>query len=279
VTSSTDGVIARSKARLAGLWEQDRAAFGLWSSTRDAAVAELMAAGPFDYVCVDLQHGHATYSDLPGLLQAMRAADRAPLARVPWNDPASIMRALDVGACGVIVPMVNSAVEAAAAAAACRYPPHGARSWGPMWASVRDDGAPAPLEQDAAVLCLVMVETRAAVDALDEIVRVPGVDGVYIGPNDLALGCGFDRATYRDSPAVDELIEGIVTTCREAGVVAGLHCSDPEMAAHWAGRGVRLLTAGQDLALLGGAVAGQWAALDAATGAGRGGDATARPGY
>ncbi|WP_214407638.1 HpcH/HpaI aldolase family protein [Pseudonocardia lacus] len=266
MTGSTDGVIARSKAHLVRLWEQDRAAFGVWSSTRDAAVAELMAASPFDYVCVDLQHGHATYADLPGMLQAMRAAGRAPLARVPWNDPASIMRALDVGTCGVIVPMVDSAVEAAAAAAACRYPPHGSRSWGPMWASVRDDGAPGPREQDAAVLCLVMVETRAAVDALDEIVRVPGVDGVYIGPNDLALGCGFDRATYRDSPAVDALIEGIVTTCREAGVVVGLHCSDAEMAAHWAGRGVRLLTVGQDLALLHGAVARQWAALDQATG-------------
>jgi 4-hydroxy-2-oxoheptanedioate aldolase len=238
-----------------------------------------MAAGPFDYVCVDLQHGHATYSDLPGLLQAMRAADRAPLARVPWNDPASIMRALDVGACGVIVPMVNSAVEAAAAAAACRYPPHGARSWGPMWASVRDDGAPAPLEQDAAVLCLVMVETRAAVDALDEIVRVPGVDGVYIGPNDLALGCGFDRATYRDSPAVEALIEGVITTCREAGVVAGLHCSDAEMAAHWAGRGARLLTVGQDLALLNGALAQRWAAVDAPTSAEPSASPTARPAY
>jgi 4-hydroxy-2-oxoheptanedioate aldolase len=266
VSSSTDSLIARSTARLRQLWEQDRAAFGMWSSARDATVAELVAASAFDYVCVDLQHGQAGYAELPGMLQAMRAAGRAPLARVVWNDPPAIMRALDVGACGVVVPMVNSAAEAAAAAAACRFPPNGSRSWGPMWAAIRADGAPHPEDQDAAVLCFVMVETQAAVDALEEIVRAPGVDGVYIGPNDLALGCGLGRATYRDSPAVDELLQRVVDTCREAGIVAGLHCSDVDMAAHWAGRGARLLNAGQDIGLLAGALERQWAALGSATG-------------
>jgi 4-hydroxy-2-oxoheptanedioate aldolase len=166
----------------------------------------------------------------------------------------------------VIVPMVSSAAEAAAAAAACRFPPNGSRSWGPMWANVRPDGAPHPEEQDASVLCFVMVETQAAVDALDEIVRAPGVDGVYIGPNDLALGCGLGRATYRDSPAVDELLQRVVDTCRDAGIVAGLHCSDVDMAAHWAGRGARLLNAAQDIGLLAGALRQQWAALESATG-------------
>jgi 4-hydroxy-2-oxoheptanedioate aldolase len=263
---ANDAVIPRSSARLRELWSRDLPAFGLWSSARDTAVAELVAGGPYDYVCVDLQHGAATYSELPGMLQAMRAAGRAPLARVPWNEPAGIMRALDTGAAGVIVPMVNSAAEAAEAAAACRFPPAGARSWGPMWAPVRPDGAPLPEEQNAATICLVMVETPAGVAAIEEIVRVDGVDGVYIGPNDLALGCGHGRATYRDSPAVDELIQRLVTTCRDAGVVAGLHCSDVDMAAHWADRGVRVLTVGQDLGLLRAAVNRQWAALDAAAG-------------
>ena len=134
-----------------------------------------------------------------------------------------------------------------------------------MWAAVRADGAPGPEEQDAAVLCFVMVETQAAVDSLDEIVRTPGVDGVYIGPNDLALGCGLGRATYRDSPAVDELLQHVVDTCRTAGIIAGLHCSDVEMAAHWAGRGARLLNAGQDIGLLAGALRAQWAAVESAT--------------
>jgi 4-hydroxy-2-oxoheptanedioate aldolase len=259
-------VIPRSSARLRELWSRDQPAFGLWSSTRDTVVAELVAGAPHDYVCVDLQHGSATFAELPGMLQAMRAAGRAPLVRVPWNEPSGIMRALDTGAIGVIVPMVNNAAEAAAAASACRFPPNGARSWGPMWAPVRTDGAPAAADQDAATICLVMVETPAGVEAIEEIARTPGVDGVYIGPNDLALGCGHGRATYRDSPAVDELIQHLVTTCRDAGVVAGLHCSDVDMAAHWAGRGVRVLTCGQDLALLRTAVTGQWKAVEEARG-------------
>lgn len=263
---ATDGVVARSSARLRDLWSADRPAFGLWSVLADAPVAELLAASPFDYVVVDLQHGLATFSELPGLLQGMRAAGYSPLVRVPWNEPAAVMRAVDTGAAGVIVPMVDSADDAARAAAACRFPPVGTRSWGPMWSDVRADGALPPGEQDAAVLCLVMVETQAGVDAVDEIVRVPGVDGVYVGPNDLALGCGFGRATYRDSAEVDALLQRIVDACRSAGVVPGLHCSDVEMAAHWAGRGVRMLTAAQDTTLLRTAAAGAWAALERAVG-------------
>jgi 4-hydroxy-2-oxoheptanedioate aldolase len=256
-----DGVIARGSGRLRELWRHDLPAFGLWSSLPDPTVAELVASTSFDYVCVDLQHGVTSDTALPVLLQAMRAAGRAPAVRVPWNEPASVMRALDTGASAVLVPMVDSADDARRAASACRFPPTGSRSWGPMWSDVRADGALPPAAQDAATTCLVMVETQAGVDALEEIVRVPGVDGVYIGPNDLALGCGHGRATYRDSSDVDALIQHIVDTCRAAGIVAGLHCSDVEMARHWAGRGARMLTAAQDTALLRAAADAAWSAL------------------
>lgn len=260
------GVVARSSARLRDLWADDRPAFGMWSVLADPVVAELVAASEFDYVCVDLQHGLATFTDLPGMVQAMRAADYAPAVRVPWNDPVSVMRAVDTGASAVLVPMVGSPDEAAAAVSGCRFPPTGTRSWGPMWGDVRADGALPPADQDAGVIALVMVETRAGVDALAEIVRVPGVDGIYIGPNDLALGCGYGRATYRDSPEVDRLIQHIVDTCRAAGVVAGLHCSDAEMATHWAGRGARMLTAGHESTLLRGALSRTWRELGPAAG-------------
>jgi 4-hydroxy-2-oxoheptanedioate aldolase len=250
MTGPNDHVTRRSAGRLRDLWTQDRPAVGVWSSLADTSVAELLAATDFDYLCVDLQHGLATFRELPGMLQAMRAADRAPVVRVPWNDPASVMRAVDTGAAAVIVPMVNSAQDARLAASACRFPPTGSRSWGPMWGDVRADGALPPQDQDDAVLCVVMVETRAGVDAIDEIVAVPGVDAVYIGPHDLALGCGHGRGTYRDSAEVDALIQGVVDACLRAGVVAGLHCSDVEMAVHWAGRGVRMLTAATDTTLL-----------------------------
>lgn len=256
-----DGVIARSAAHLRSLWSQDRAAFGLWAVLSDPTTAELVAGTGFDYVVVDLQHGVATFSELPGMLQAMRAADRAPLVRVPWNDAPGVMRALDSGAAGVIVPMVSSPADAVRAAQACRFPPSGNRSWGPMWGGIRADGALPPAEQDDAALCLVMVETAEGVEALEEIVAVPGVDGVYIGPNDLALSCGYGRSTYRDSTEVDALLQRIVDTCRAAGVVVGLHCSDAQMALDWADRGVRMATAGHEASLLRTAADDLWAAV------------------
>ena len=249
-------------SRLRDRWAADRPALGIWTVLADPACVELVGAAPFDYVCLDLQHGLATFAELPALVTALRSAGRSPVVRIPWNAPAEIMRALDQGACAVVVPMVNSADDARRAVSACRYPPAGARSWGPTWGDVRPDAALPPAEQDAGVLCLVMVETREAVEALDEILAVPGVDGVYIGPNDLALGCGYGRATYRDSPAVDALLTDVVTRCRAAGVVVGLHCSDVGMAAEWAGRGVRMLTVGQDSTLLRTALAGVRADLD-----------------
>jgi 4-hydroxy-2-oxoheptanedioate aldolase len=278
--AASNGVIARSSTHLRDLWSQDLPAFGLWSTLADTIVAELLAASAFDYICVDLQHGAATFADLPPMMQAMRAAGRAPLVRVPWKDAASIMRALDVGASTVVVPMVDTAEDAHRAASACRFPPTGRRSWGPMWGDVRADGALLPAEQDSAVMCLAMVETQAGVDALEEIVRVPGIDGVYIGPNDLALGCGHGRSTYRDSVDVEHLIQHIITTCRAAGVVAGLHCSDAEMAVHWAGRGARLLTVGHDTSLLRAAAAQTWSTLESSVGvaARRGTGENTRPG-
>lgn len=260
---TSDGVVARTSAHLRDLWSRDLPAFGVWSVLPDPSVAELLAASAFDYVCVDLQHGVATFSELPEMLRAMRAAGQAPVVRVPWNEPAAVMRAIDTGAAAVLVPMVNSGAEAALAASACRFPPTGTRSWGPMWGDLRADGALPPGAQDEAAICLVMVETAAGVEALDEIVRTPGVDGVYIGPNDLALGCGFGRATYRDSAEVDALIQRVIDGCRAAGVVAGLHCSDPEMAVHWAGRGARLLTAGQETSLLRAALSDLWTQVSA----------------
>jgi len=250
MTAAQHRVVERSAARLRDRWAQDRPAFGIWSMLADPAVAELVAATEFDYVCVDLQHGLATFSELPSMLQAMRSAGRAPVVRVPWNEPAQITRAVDTGAAAVLVPMVNSAEDAALAASACRFPPAGTRSWGPMWGDARADGALPPQQQDEVVLCMVMVETQAGVDAIDEIVAVPGVDGVYIGPNDLALGCGLGRSTYRDCEQVGALLQRVVDACRRSGVVAGLHCSDVEMALHWAGRGVGMLTVATDTTLL-----------------------------
>ncbi|WP_082092273.1 HpcH/HpaI aldolase family protein [Demequina pelophila] len=228
--------------------------FGVWSGLADPAVAELLASSALGFVCVDLQHGLATFSELPAIVQAMRAAGRAPVVRVPWNDAVSIMRALDTGAAAVIVPMVNAVAEAEAAAAAFRFPPEGGRSWGPMWGPIRNEPVPPVEQQNREALCLVMIETADGVANAQEILDLDGVDGVFIGPNDLALDCGYGRATYRDSDEVAELIQGLVDLATARGKVAGLYCSDVEMARDWAGRGATMLSACHDAAVLRGAL-------------------------
>jgi 4-hydroxy-2-oxoheptanedioate aldolase len=241
------------------------------------SVAELIAGLPYDYVIVDLQHGVATFADLPVMAQVMRGAGSAPIVRVPSNDPEQIMRALDCGAAGVIVPLIDSAAEARAAVEPCRFPPAGTRSWGPMWGYVRSDGALPPQEQDAQAICIVMIETAGAVEALDEIVATPGIDGIYIGPNDLALACGYGRQTYRDSPEVTSLIQRIIDECRSAGLAAGLHCSDPAMGREWVARGATMVTIAHDTGLLAEAAT---AALDEARGGvERSGEPTPRKPY
>jgi 4-hydroxy-2-oxoheptanedioate aldolase len=243
--ATSDGL--SDAARLRARWARGETAIGLWSVIADPMVAEVLGASAADVVCVDAQHGYIDAATLPALLQAWRAVGRAPLVRPRWNEPGEIMRVLDAGASGVVVPMVNTGQDALAAARACRYPPLGIRSWGPLW-SVR--GVATPTEQDAAVLCIVMVETADAVAHLPEILDTPGVDGVYIGPNDLALSCGYGRASYRTSPAVHDLIAGVLATCTAHGRPVGLHCSDTEMAQHWRSRGVSWVTAGTDVDVL-----------------------------
>jgi 4-hydroxy-2-oxoheptanedioate aldolase len=243
------GTTARAAAHLRSAIANG-GAYGIWSTIPDMSVAELVAGLPYDYVVVDLQHGVTTFTDLPVLAQSMRSAGNAPLVRVPWKDPAMIMRAIDSGACGVVVPMIASADEARAAVSACRFPPVGVRSWGPMWGYSRSDGALPPAEQDAGVLCILMIETTDAIDQLESILATEGLDGIYIGPNDLALACGFGRGNYRDTPEVAALIQKIVDACRAAGVPAGLHCSDPEMGRDWIARGASMVTIAQDTGLL-----------------------------
>ncbi len=248
-TGHGHGTTARAAARLRAAMSGG-GAYGMWVSIPDLSVAELVGGLPYDYSIVDLQHGVTTFSELPALLQVMRAAGTAPLVRVPWKDPAQIMRALDSGASGVVVPMISTADEAREAVSACRFPPTGMRSWGPMWGYVRSDGALSPAEQDAGVLCIVMIETAEAIEQLDAILATEGIDGVYIGPNDLALACGFGRGTYRDDPEVAALIQKIVDACRVAGVPAGLHCSDPEMGRDWIARGASMVTIAWDVGLI-----------------------------
>lgn len=237
-------------ARVRDAWARDEPVYAAWSVFADPLVAEVVASSGVDAVVVDLQHGNAGWDALPPLVRAIRHGGAAAMVRLQWHRPELVMRALDAGADTVIVPMIESATQAEAAARASRYPPEGERSWGRLVLPTDADGALPAHEVNTRVRCLVMIETRAGVDALDDILAVDGVDGVFVGPHDLALTFGYPGRTYRDSTEVDGLIGGVVDRCVAAGRLAGVYCSDAAMAADWASRGARLLSVGMDRQLV-----------------------------
>jgi 4-hydroxy-2-oxoheptanedioate aldolase len=228
-------------------WREGRPALGVWNSVADSLVAEAIAATGPDYVCVDMQHGAAGQGQLVPLLQAVVAGGSTPLVRVPESNPAIIMKALDAGARGVVVPLVESGEEAARAVAACRFPPAGRRSYGPFRASVQErTGDPRELEK---VACIVMIETRAGIDHLEEIVATEGVTAVYLGPSDLSLALGLPPGSV-DAPEFVSVVGNIRAACHAHGVVAGMHCYDGKGARRAIEQGFGMVTVAVDLRLL-----------------------------
>ncbi len=192
---------------------------GGWLQLPGSATAELMGSVGFGFVCVDQQHGLIGDDALLPMLQALAATGTPALVRVTGNEPSAIGRALDRGAAGVIVPLVNSADEAARAVDACRYPPDGHRSYGPTRVGWRTT-APEPLR-------IVMVETVDAVAALPAILATTGVDAVFVGPSDLALSAGMAPDTPLDDPAFDTLLRSVIAPVRAAGLPVGSYCASP----------------------------------------------------
>ena len=210
--------------------------YGAWSQLPGpAAVAALVVPG-LDFVVVDLQHGSAAETELPGLTSAAVAAGVTPLARLRHSDPAAVGRALDLGAHRVICPTVESAAHAAGVAAACRVPPHGSRSHGRVIG-----GADEPL-------CLVMVESAAGLAAVDAIASAPGVDGVFVGPYDLSLSIG--GRPHPDDPVTRPALERVWAACASAGRPVGVFAPDGATARRYREAGCRIVTVLADVPAL-----------------------------
>lgn len=223
------------------------AAVGGWCMLPGPAVAELMGSIGFDFVCVDMQHGLIGYESMVPMLAALQATDSAAVVRVPWNEPSVLMKALDAGAEGVIVPMVDTAAQAERAVAACHYPPRGNRSYGPTrltWTGLTD-----PQASEDRVVCAVMIETREAVLNLDAILAVPGVDAVFVGPADLALSAGV-AVGAEDDPEFDRLLCTIAGACRDRSVPAGIYCPTPAHVQRFRGFGFRFAALGAEASIL-----------------------------
>ena len=204
-------------------WAAGTPTLGAWLSIPSATVAEATARTGFDYVCADLQHGALDYADSVGLFQAVLLAGSTPIARVPWNEPGVIGKVLDAGAEAVVAPMVNSAAEAAAVVRAARYPPEGARSFGPVLAGPRSTNYAATANDVIAVI--PMIETSDALAHLDDILGVPGVDAIYVGPADLSLSLGLAPGNNDDVASFRDALDAIIAGCRRHGVVAGIHAT------------------------------------------------------
>jgi 4-hydroxy-2-oxoheptanedioate aldolase len=183
------------------------------------------------------------------MLQGIGAAGATPISRVLSSDPYGIMKALDAGALGVIVPLVDNPVEAERAVAACRYPPRGNRSYGPVRAS-HVFGSRDPEDLAGEVLCIVMVETREGLERVEEIAATPGLDGIYVGPADLALSLGLSPTTKVMEPEHVEAVSKIKEACRRRGIVAGIQAPSGEWARRHAEAGFDMVTVATDASLL-----------------------------
>jgi len=229
-------------------------AFATWLALDNTVSAETIGRVGFDCVIIDTQHGGASEAGLLPLLQALDATGTPALVRVPWLDPARIMRAADLGAAGVIVPMVSTAADAEQAVAAIRYPPRGIRSFGPVrrWYSPEGEG------QEP--LCIVMIETAQALDELDAIAATPGLDGLLVGPVDLALSLGFPLSLEMPEAVLDAVAK-VANTCRRNGLICASVSFGLDNAALQLERGVTLLTSGSDSMFMRRAAEAELAAL------------------
>ncbi len=220
-----------------------------WCSIASSHLAEILGHQGYDSLTIDMQHGAIGYEAAFHMLQAISTTPAMPMVRVPWNDPAMIMKLLDAGAYGVICPMINARAEAEAFVGAGRYPPRGYRSFGPNRA-VQYAGADYARHADREVLLFAMIETRAGLDAVEEIVSVAGLDGIYVGPGDLSLALGSPPSMAPTEPRVLEAMSRVRERTRRAGLIAAVHTDGAATAAQRFAEGFQLCTLQNDTRLL-----------------------------
>ncbi|HEU5321082.1 MAG TPA: aldolase/citrate lyase family protein [Methylomirabilota bacterium] len=230
---------------LRAIWARGEAVVNGWLAIPSAFSAEVMAHQGFDSLTVDMQHGVVDYQVAVTMLQAIATTPVMPRARVPWNDPARLLKILDAGAYGVICPMINTAEQAEALVQACKYPPRGYRSWGPVRALLYAGGDYGD-HADRDLVVMPMIETAEALKNLDDILRVDGVDAIYVGPADLSLALGCRPRLDQTDPPVVEAQQRIVEACRRHDVVAGIHNATAAYALKMVAAGYQFVTLASD---------------------------------
>jgi 4-hydroxy-2-oxoheptanedioate aldolase len=235
--------------QLRSLWKSGEAVLNGWLSIANSFSAETMAHQGWDSLTIDLQHGVVDYQAMVGMLQAISTTATVPLVRVSWLDPAILMKTLDAGAYGVICPMINTRDEAQKLVAYTHYAPLGTRSFGPLRALLYA-GADYAEHANDTIVTFAMIESAQALENLDAILSVEGLDAIYIGPADLslALGCKptLDHVDERAAQAIDHVLE----RAKAHGVIAGIHNASPGTALKRVARGFQFVTVNSDVRLM-----------------------------
>lgn len=227
-----------------------KTAVGTCVTFTDPAVSEALA-GVLDFLWIDTEHSPLSLERVMGHLMATKGTQCTPIVRVPDNDPALVKPVLDIGAAGVIVPLVKTADDVRRAVAACRYPPEGVRGFGPRRPSNygRRGGPEFCQEANRTIITIVQIEQREALENLAEILAVPGLTSVVVGPNDLAASLGYTGQPTH--PENIKAIDAVLARSRAAGIPMGLAVGDdPETLRRWVDKGVAWLAITADFALL-----------------------------
>jgi 4-hydroxy-2-oxoheptanedioate aldolase len=231
------------------LWQSGGAAVNGWLAIPNGFSAETMAHQGWDALTVDMQHGVVDYQAMVGMLQAISTTDTVPMVRVPWLEPGILMKALDAGAYGVICPMVNTREDAQKLVAWTHYAPRGTRSFGPVRASLYG-GADYAQHANDTIVAFAMIETAQALDNLDAILSVEGLDAVYIGPSDLSLSLGCRPVLDDIDPKAQQAVEHVLARAKAHGVVAGIHNMGPDSALKRIALGFQFVTVSSDARLI-----------------------------
>lgn len=232
--------------------KQGHPSIGTWLTLPEPLAARMMAQVGFDWLTVELEHTPTSFETAATSFAIISASGPVPLARVPWNTGENIKRVLDTGAWGIVVPMVNSRAEAEAAVAAARYAPRGNRSIGGQLHAINFETDPATYYARAndEILVVLMAEHVKAIEAADEILSVPGIDVIFIGPNDLHHSLGKPPAFDSNDPAFTESLAHILKMARKHGVAPGIHVADSAAAKRRVAEGFQFIAVASEAGMM-----------------------------
>jgi 4-hydroxy-2-oxoheptanedioate aldolase len=238
-------------------WRAGEVTLGAWLMVPSALTAEILAKGGFDWALVDMQHGCMDYETAVDMIRAIDLSDAVPVVRVPWNEPGIVGRMLDAGAMAIVAPMIETADDARRLVQACRYPPAGRRSLGPVRVGARDGMGYLATANDR-VCVIPMIETISALEAVEQIAAVPGVDALLVGPFDLSMALGLPPGDNDGKPAFVAALARINAAARANGIATAV-LSNTMLAPVRARQGfqmISVITDSQALAVAGGQALG-----------------------